>query len=96
MDANEKLNRLVLYMFRQNTDEAVGDPDAVTHLVACAGARAVDAEGRNGTYGCDTGCEYATLEASITCLHGHRVRFEYGEFGDMAMLFDQMDRDHGR
>ncbi|WP_157868851.1 hypothetical protein [Streptomyces atriruber] len=60
--------------------------DDARHLVDCPTVRVVDQEGSDGEYGCDTGCEYARLEATITCEHGRSADFEYGDFGDLAGL----------
>lgn len=92
-DADEKLNRLVLRLFRQQDADVTGHPVDVAHLRTCPDVYAVDATGGDGPYGCDTGCEYVELEANIRCEHGCCARFDYGEFGDMAGLIEDMDAD---
>lgn len=93
MDADERLNRLVLHMFRNDhgDENLIGGADHADHLRDCPDAQAVDATGEDGPYGCDTGCEYVTLEAVIRCPHGREARFAYSTFGDMAGLFDDME-----
>lgn len=84
MDADERLNRLVMHLLRED--------GAHPHLASCPDAAVRDATGGNGWYGCDTGCEYVRLEARVSCPHGYDAEFEYGEFGDMESLFEDMDR----
>jgi hypothetical protein len=55
------------------------------HLRQCPEAVLTPAEAYDGTYGCDTGCEYYTLEAVVSCPHTESpVHWSYGEFGDLA------------
>jgi hypothetical protein len=96
---DEKVNRLVLEMFKQLSIGAILDKseseiplDIASHLVACESLAVKGAEGQDGSYGCDTGCEYVTLEATLTCGHGWEYEFEYGEFGSMWSLLDDLDR----
>ena len=63
------------------------------HLAECAEATATHLDGEDGTYGCDTGCPYATLTARITCPHGHQVEHEYGDFGEIADIIDEIRSD---
>lgn len=85
-DADERLERVVLAMARQ--DEAV-DP----HLRDCPDLRAGQADGGDGDYGCDTGCEYVRLTATLTCPHGRTGDYEYGSFGELADLIADMAKD---
>jgi len=74
------------YRNEQGHDEHLGECPNVT----------VRYDGYTGSYGCDTGCEYIRLEAEISCLHGHSVEFEYGEFGEISDLIEDIEKDYGR
>ena len=76
---------LVLYHFRL-------DRDNDEHLRTCGDVSVEHAEAWDGLYGCDTGCEYARLEAHISCPHGHAVDYEYGTFGEVADLVEDYQR----
>jgi hypothetical protein len=78
--ANEKVARYILEQFK---DEP-GDDPAAQHLAACDTACVTEPDATNGTYGCDTGCDYTRFEAVIACDHGRRYEFEYGEFGMLS------------
>lgn len=60
------------------------------HLRGCPDL-AIDWDGGDGTYGCDTGCEYVRLEAALTCPHGHREEFEYGNWGYMSEILRELE-----
>ncbi len=62
------------------------------HLRECADTSA-SVEGGDGTYGCDTGCEYVRLKAVITCRHRECDTLHYADFGDMASII--YDLEHG-
>lgn len=86
--ADELVGRYILYLFRLDT----GWPDQRNkHLVTCSDAVAVDVEAYNSVYGCTTGCEYARLEAVISCPHGESDEFDYGEFGDIANILEDIE-----
>lgn len=91
-EANERANRLVaawiLREFRSDGDDA--------HLRACPEAAVAEGEAFDSQYGCDTGCEYARWEAVITCPHGVRAEFEYGEFGELAYIIEELEKDDDR
>lgn len=63
------------------------------HLRECDGLTVVEPEAYDSFYGCETGCEYARLEARLTCPHGESEDFEYGEFGDITDMIEEMRRD---
>jgi hypothetical protein len=65
------------------------------HLVECPDVT-VGYSGYGGGYGCDTGCEYIRLEARISCPHGHSDEFEYGDFGEISYLIEDIENDYGR
>lgn len=62
----------------------------VGHLATCEQTAVRFVEGNDGMYGCDTGCDYARLEATLTCPHGESQEFEYGQFGELADLLDDI------
>lgn len=83
-------------MYADETDKAVcawvldmhQDDGQNEHLKRCPTRRVAEAGARDGTYGCDTGCEYVRLEATITCDDGETEDFTYGDFGDLAWLLE--------
>lgn len=104
--ADALVTAFILRKFREDTREnemsqlasfRAQVTDAARHLAHCDDARVEDEERTNGAYGCDTGCEYARLEATITCSHGCSEDFEYGEFGDLAdLLAEVIEQQQGR
>ena len=89
-DADQKVERLVLARFLED-EEGAADYTVAGHLVKCPSLRVWDAEGRDGSYGCDTGCEYVTLEADLVCGHeGFEYTYTYGTFGDLDSLLEDL------
>jgi hypothetical protein len=80
---DELVERYILLKFRE---------DGTDHLETCPDARVTEADARNGSYGCDTGCEYVRFEAVITCPHGESEEFEYGEFGELYSLLEDLEK----
>jgi hypothetical protein len=86
-DADELLSR---YLIRHYQDSGARND----HLRTCSEATvAPDPDYMDSTYGCDTGCEYVRLEATIVCPHGESEDYEYGEFGDIAGLIQDLERE---
>lgn len=86
LTADEKVAAWILRKYR---DDGSANPKAWQHLKACPEATVSHTEGNDGMYGCDTGCEYARLEATISCPHGFvDEEFEYGEFGELADILE--------
>lgn len=97
--ADALVTRFILRKFREDTQRAEKShaiyswqrvTEAASHLARCDSAQVAEEERSNGVYGCDTGCEYARLEAVIACDHGFRDDFEYGEFGDLGDLLAEV------
>lgn len=78
--ANE---RVADYIMRQLRGEP-GDSPTAQHLANCDSARVTNPDAQDGTYGCDTGCDYTTFTATIACGHGQQMDYEYGEFGMLS------------
>ncbi|MDH2424782.1 hypothetical protein [Sphaerisporangium sp. TRM90804] len=86
-DIDALVTRFVLNQYREEgTNE---------HLKACPDITTENAEGSDGSYGCDTGCDYVQFEATITCPHGERDGFEWGDFGDMASILERLEAEVG-
>lgn len=92
--ADDLVAQFVLRDFRAGVGRSSSADEM--HLASCADARAAHMEGEDGTYGCDTGCEYATLTAEITCPHGRRAEHEYGDFGEIADIIAEIQHDERR
>lgn len=91
--ADEKVARFVLKDFREGIVDRC--PANARHLAACPDAKAMHVEGEDGTYGCDTGCEYARLTAQIECPHGMSYEHEYGDFGEIADILAEIEAEYG-
>lgn len=87
--ADELLAAVVLQKYREDRE---GRDD---HLASCPETVARDVSGENGTYGCDTGCEYYKLTATLKCPH-EELDWEYGDFGDIAGLIEDMEAEATR
>jgi hypothetical protein len=93
-DAGERADKLlrsyVLSQFR-----AERHPQAEHHIAACGEARVLEFYSGDGVY-CESGCEYLRLEATIGCPHAKPVEYRYGEFGEIAMLVEDLIAEEGR
>ena len=84
MSVDEKVTAWVIMAARKKAEDA--------HLRECPDLSASQPEAENGSYGCDTGCEYARLGADLSCPHGHSEAFTYGDFGDLAEIIEELAR----
>lgn len=92
LTADEKVAAYVLREYKALWHSPGRSAEAWRHLKQCPEATVSHAEGNDGMYGCDTGCEYARLEATISCPHGFvDEEFEYGAFGELADLLADLD-----
>ena len=82
-DADDKVIRLVTQYAREGAESE--------HLRSCPGLTVAYASAEDGEYGCDTGCEYARLEADLSCPHGESERYRYGTFSDIASMMEDLD-----
>lgn len=85
-DADDLVNRYVLRWFRE---ESMGH---LPHLRECPDLTVTNADARDGSYGCETGCDYVRFEAVITCPHGEREEVEWGQFGELASILEDLER----
>lgn len=88
-DADELVTAYILDQYRKSTLN-------IGHLSTCPDVRVEDPDYTDGSYGCDTGCEYVTFDAVITCPHGEREEFEYGEFGDLAGIISWLQDEQAK
>lgn len=63
----------------------------VGHLAECPDTIVGNCEVYDSTYGCDTGCDYLRVEATLTCPHGHSVHWEDGDFVELADVIAEME-----
>lgn len=61
------------------------------HLKKCDEAVIELKTATDGSYGCDTGCEYFRIESVISCPHGETDNYEHGEFGMMWYDVDGLE-----
>jgi len=95
--ANDLLLGFVLEQFQEEEEPGARSP-AWLHLAACPTARVSELDARDGSYGCDTGCDWLSLTAVITCDcdTGQVLEYEYGEFGEIASLIASLMQRDGR
>jgi hypothetical protein len=93
--ANELVDRFIMRKFREDSADGADSRSAWLrpsvadlHLAACSTIRVVERDTQAGD--CGTGCETATLEAAIGCDCGHRTDWEYGTFGDIASMLEEI------
>lgn len=80
LKADEKVNLYILKLTKEDRNVHTCEETTVIHLV-----------GSDGEYGCDTGCEYARLEAYLVCPHNPEgIKFEYGEFGNLNDILEDI------
>lgn len=91
-DADEKVAALLLKMFKTGYGDTQGLKGSIKHLRQCDTAWVQDVDGGDSFYGCETGCEYVRIKASVKCKCGHLICYRYDDFGDMEGLFMMMDR----
>lgn len=84
-DADEKVRRYILNTYREL------HPDH--HLSSCDEVQVIHPDAEYGHDGCDTGCEYTRFTATIRCPHEVHHDFEYGEFGNLADILAELDRE---
>lgn len=90
--ASERANALVRAYIIESYRSA--HPDH--HLATCGQMTVEEADARDGSYGCDTGCEYVRFEAVLTCPHDEREEYEYGQFGELSYLIEDLEREADR
>lgn len=97
--ANALVSRYILRKFREgihsNLESLVPSfrarvSEASEHLVDCPDLHVEEQDATDGVYGCDTGCEYARLEATLGCSHGMTEDYEYGDFGELADMLREI------
>ena len=81
--ADDLVRRLILRRFREEF------PDS--HLATCPDVGLADVGARDGKYGCDTGCEFARFEATVSCPHSESAEFEWGDFGEISYMIEDME-----
>jgi hypothetical protein len=88
--ANELVTRFILRTYRQPGEAAN------SHLKDCPDILVEDQDAYDGERGCDTGCSYVRLEAVMTCPHGEREEFRWGEFGRLASILEELEEEERR
>ena len=64
------------------------------HLAECDQVTVEHPQGEDGFYGCETGCEYVTLSATLRCTHGQSEHVDYGDFGTLNDIIEEMAKAH--
>jgi hypothetical protein len=82
MTADDLLRNHVIAKYRESYNN---------HLAQCIGLTVAELDANDSTYGCDTGCEYVRLESVLTCPHGERVDYDWGDFGELAWLIEELE-----
>lgn len=84
LTADEKVAEFVKQRFREARYGA-------GHLATCESLTVNHAVGDDGTFGCETGCEYVRLTATLSCDHGESTEYEYGTWGTLADLLEDLN-----
>jgi hypothetical protein len=66
------------------------------HLTDCPDLVVAELDANDGTYGCQTGCDYVRFEAVLTCPHGERTEWEWGDFGELAYIIEDLEAREAR
>ena len=90
MDADELVARYILREYRREKTNSYG---GTPHLAECPEATVEHPQAEDGEYGCETGCEYVRMTATIRCPHGESSNYEYGEFGQLAYIIEDLERE---
>lgn len=93
--ADELLRRYVLRQYREEANRHL-PPAQRLHMQDCPDAAVTYLDASGGSYGCDTGCEYMRFEATITCPHEQPVEWEWGDFGELAYLIEDLEKEAAR
>jgi hypothetical protein len=88
-DTDQLVRDYVLDQFKRSTFWK--PPETYTHLKTCPDVTVTVTDQYSGSYDCDT-CDYARIEADITCDHGAVYEYEVGEFGELPDLLDDIHR----
>jgi hypothetical protein len=91
MDADELVRRYIMRTFRE-PDAGMYSSARNGHLMACPDTVVSEAE----VEGCrfwDTGVTGMQFTAVISCPHGERQEFEFGELGELPDILADLDRD---
>lgn len=83
-DADLKVERLIRRYYAEKS------PDG--HLVTCPDVKVIHPYAEDGEYGCDTGCPYFSLSATLVCPH-EAEEFEYGDFGQISYMLEDIQDD---
>lgn len=84
-------NERVEALLRAHVADTYRKDNAGSHLARCPDLIVAEVDAYNSTYGCDTGCEYVRMEAVLTCPHGERVEYEWGDFGELATVIEDLE-----
>ncbi|ACU71845.1 hypothetical protein Caci_2936 [Catenulispora acidiphila DSM 44928] len=83
-DADALVARYILDVWRAEHPEHAG----------CATLRVTNPDASDGAYGCDTGCSYYRFTAEAGCEHQAPEEFEFGDFGELADILEDLQRDY--
>lgn len=86
-DADQLVARYILRQYREDYR------NKAKHLSTCTDVVVEHPEAEDGFYGCDTGCEYYTLDATIRCPHGEMEEYHYGDFGEISYILEDMEKE---
>jgi len=94
MDADELVRRHIMRQYRTDWEHGAAGwpPERNAHLADCAEAFIEQAE-VNGARWYDTGVTGTEFTAVITCPHGVRHEFEFGQYGNLSEILEDMDYD---
>jgi hypothetical protein len=88
LTVDEKVSAWVVAQYQENGGQTVISPP---HLRTCTEIVVTDTSAFDSEYGCDTGCAYARLTATLSCAHGFKDEFEYGNWGELPELLKEIE-----
>lgn len=56
------------------------------HLIECPSAKLTILDAYDGSYECETGCDFYRVETEVRCEHGVADEYTYGDFGEFSFL----------
>lgn len=80
--ADELLREFIL---RKYQEEEYG------HLAQCPSLEVTELDASEGSSGYPTDCPTYRLEAELECLHGEQDTYDYGSFGELRDLIDDLE-----
>lgn len=70
--------------------QALSDVHPESHLALCGEVTLTEYTITSDII-CDTGCQHVSWDAVVTCTHGARQEISGGEYGELAMIIEDLE-----